>query len=66
MDLPAKQMELLWGDATFLVAVVKPWWNWWLGAVHGLGTCIRAIGRQGRDEQPWSGTVRAWVCRMGE
>lgn len=24
VDLPAKQMELLWGDATFLVAVVKP------------------------------------------
>lgn len=50
-------MELLWGGATSLAAVVKPWWNWWLGAVPSLG---RPLG--GRGEM--SSTVQTWVYRM--
>lgn len=58
VDLPAEQIELLWGDATCLVVLMKlvTWGSSQLGPPN--------FWRKERGEQPWSGTVQVWVCRM--
>lgn len=58
VDLPAEQIELLCGDATSLVALIKlvTWGSSQLWPPN--------FWRKERDEQPQSGTVQVWVCRM--